>query len=103
MSMMIRTLRRADLPDNGVLTFEVGGVHYVVLDADGDVCAFAVSGPAAHDLDRAVVADGRLRCPLHGWPIDPRVGRCGAADLCRYETVPVEVDDDEIRVVLPTP
>ena len=103
MSMMIRTLRRADLPVNGVLTFEAGGVLYVACNADGDVSAFAVSGPAAHDLDRAVVAEGRLRCPLHGWPIDPQVGRCGVADRCRYEPVPVEIDGDDMRVVLPTP
>ena len=103
MPLMIQTLRRSDLPENGVLTFEVAGDHYVVADIEGEVQAFAVVGPAAEALARAAIAEGRLRCPLHGWPIDPQVGRCGAAELCRYDPLPVEVAGDEIRVSLPGP
>ena len=103
MPVMVHTLRRGDLPENGVITFEVAGAHYVVADIDGEVQAFAVSGPAVHDLDRAVIADGRLRCASHGWPIDAHCRGCGAAALCRYDPVPVEVEDKEIRVALPGP
>ena len=99
MPAMIRTIRRADLPENGVLTFEAAGAHYLVADIDGDVRAFAVVGPATRELARAAIAEGQLRCPLHGWAIDPYAGQCGAADLCRYDPMPVELDGDEIRVV----
>ena len=103
MSLRIHRLRRADVPENGALTFEVGGHAYLVADIDGDVRAFAVVGPATERLAGVVIADGRLRCPMHGWPIDPDEGRCGAAELCRYDPMPVEADDEEIRVSLPSP
>jgi nitrite reductase/ring-hydroxylating ferredoxin subunit len=99
MPLRIHALRRADLRENGVLTFEV----YVVADIEGEVHAFAVVGPAATRLEDAVIAEGRLCCPMHGWPIDPDEGRCGAADLCRYDPLPVEVEGEEIRVSLPSP
>lgn len=103
MPVMVHTLRRADLREGGVLTFEAAGAHYVVADVDGEVQAFAVSGPSVHRLDRAAVAEGRLRCPSHGWPIDAHGGGCGAAAVCRYDPVPVEAEDEEIRVELPGP
>jgi nitrite reductase/ring-hydroxylating ferredoxin subunit len=43
-----------------------------------------------------------VRCPLHGWPIDPDAGTCGAAELCRYRPLPVELGGDDIRVSLLT-
>jgi nitrite reductase/ring-hydroxylating ferredoxin subunit len=103
MPKTIRTLRRADVRENGVVTFEAGGAYYVVADIEGDVQAFAVVGPAVGYLDRAAIAEGRLRCPVHGWGIDPHTGRCGAADLCRYDPVAVEVEGEDIRVGLPCP
>jgi len=99
MRAVVRTLRRADLPENGVVAFDVGDTHYLVADIDGEVRAFAVVGPAVRDLARTAVAEGRVRCPMHGWAIDPDVGQCGAADLCRYDPVPVQVDGDVIRVL----
>lgn len=102
MPLAIHTLRRGDLPENGVLAFEAGGLHCVVADVEGDIQAFAVSGPAVPALARATVAEGRLRCPMHGWPIDPAAGRCGAADRCRYDPLSVETGEDDIRVTLPS-
>ena len=98
---MVHTLSRRDLPENGVVTFEAAGGHYLVADVEGEVVAFAVSGPAAGGLARGVVAEGRVHCPLHGWPIDPALGRCGAAERCHYETLPVAVEAAEIHVTLP--
>ena len=98
---MIHTIPRAALPENGVLGFEVEGNRYLVADVDGDVQAFLVAGPSAARADRAAVAEGRVRCPLHGWPIDPVEGGCGASSRCRYAPLPVEVDGDEVRVALP--
>jgi nitrite reductase/ring-hydroxylating ferredoxin subunit len=95
----IRVLRRSDLLENGTLSFEAEGTRYLVADVDGEIRAYAVTGAAAGSADRAVVAEGSLRCPLHGWPIGPE-GRCGAADLCRYHPLPVEVQGAEIRVGL---
>jgi nitrite reductase/ring-hydroxylating ferredoxin subunit len=102
MALTIRRIPRADLPENGVITFQAEGVHYLVADLDGELAAFAVTGPAVRDLDRAVIAEGRLRCPAHGWAIDP-LGECGAASLCRYDPIPVELHGDEIQVPLLPP
>ena len=100
MPLRVHALRRADLRENGVLTFEVAGRHFLVADIEGEIRAFAVIGPAGKRLDDTVIAEGRLRCPMHGWPIDPDEGRCGAAELCRYDPVPIEAEDEEIRVSL---
>jgi nitrite reductase/ring-hydroxylating ferredoxin subunit len=97
---MIRTLRRTDLHENEALSFEFAGTHYVVADVDGEVQAFAVVGPAARALERAAIAEGRLRCPMHGWPIDPEQGGCGAARRCHYDPLVVETEGDEVRVLL---
>ena len=100
MPLMIHTIARSALPENMVVSFEVAGTCYLVADVEGEVQAYALLGPSAARADRATVAEGRLRCSLHGWPIDPTEGRCGAAERCSYQGVPVEVDDDEIRVSL---
>jgi nitrite reductase/ring-hydroxylating ferredoxin subunit len=83
------------------MTFEVEGVRCLVVDAEGELRAFAVVGRSASSVGRAAVMDGRVLCPLHGWPIDPDDGRCRAADLCRYERLDVEANADEIRVRVP--
>ena len=97
---MIRRLRREELHENEAVSFQVGGMHYVVADVEGDVQAFAVVGPATRALDRAAIAEGRLRCPMHGWPIDPELGGCGAARRCHYDPLVVETEGDEVRVLL---
>ena len=63
--------------------------------------AFSVVGDSEQHVDRAAVADGRVLCPLRGWPIDPIDGRCGAAQRCLYEPLSVEVVGDQIRMSLP--
>ena len=73
--MTVHIVPRRDLPENGVLVFDMDGVRCLVADVDGDVRAFAMTGPAAGSADRAVVAEGFVRCPLHGWAIDPVEGR----------------------------
>ena len=99
--MAVHIVPRRDLPENGVLVFDVDGVRCLVADVDGDVRAFAMTGPAAGSADRAVVAEGFVRCPLHGWAIDPVVGRCGAASYCTYRPLPVQVRGGKLHVTLP--
>lgn len=92
---------RSAVPAGGVMTFEVEGVRCLVVDAEGDIRAFSVVGRSAPTVGRAAVVDGRVLCPLHGWPIDFDDGRCGAGEYCRYEPLAVEADAEEIRVRVP--
>jgi nitrite reductase/ring-hydroxylating ferredoxin subunit len=101
MGMPVHVVPRCDLPENGVLLLEIEGVHCLVADVDGDVHAFALAGPAAAVADRTVVAEGFVRCPLHGWTIDPIDGRCGAASHCQYRPLPVRVRGGNVHVTLP--
>jgi nitrite reductase/ring-hydroxylating ferredoxin subunit len=100
---MIHTIPRSALRVTGVVAFEVAGLHCLVADVDGDIQAFSVVGQAAGRIDRALVVEGRMVCPLHGWPIDAAGGGCGAGTLCSFERLPVEADAGEIRVSLPGP
>ena len=101
--MPFHVMQRSALAENGAVTFVVGGRTLLIADVDGEVRAFAVVGKSASRVGRAAVADGRVLCPLHGWPIDPGDGACGAAGLCRYEPLAVEVAGDELRVSAPSP
>jgi nitrite reductase/ring-hydroxylating ferredoxin subunit len=101
MATTIYRAPRTAVPADGVMTFEVDGVRCLVVDADGELRAFSVVGQSAPSVGRAAVVDGRVLCPLHGWPIDPDDGRCRASELCRYEPLTVEADADEIRVHVP--
>jgi nitrite reductase/ring-hydroxylating ferredoxin subunit len=102
MALMIHTIPRAALPEGTVLSFEVAGDRYFIANVDGEMQAYSVVGPSGASASKAAVAEGRVRCPLHGWPIDPIEGGCGAAEQCRYVPLRVEADGDEIRVSLPS-
>jgi nitrite reductase/ring-hydroxylating ferredoxin subunit len=97
----VHVIPRADVPPDGVVRFDAGGVTGLVADVDGDLQAWAVVGPSSAHAGEAAVADGRVLCPLHGWPIDARDGSCGAGRLCRYDRLRVDADEIAIRVHLP--
>jgi len=102
MPPMKHTLRRADLAENTVIGCAIEGARCLIVDIDGQVHAFRMHGPAARSSGLGTVAEGRLRCPLHGWPIDLDAGRCGAVEYCRYERLAVDVRGEEIHVHIPT-
>ena len=85
------------------MSFDADQVHCLVADVNGELQAFAVHGKTDRLAGRAVLSDGRILCPLHGWPIDPEDGRCGAGQACHYERLSVEVVGDEIWIGLPCP
>jgi nitrite reductase/ring-hydroxylating ferredoxin subunit len=97
---MIHVIPRSALPEDGVVSFEHDASLYLLADLEGEIRGFEVTGPAASEVSRAIVADGKIRCPMHGWPIDPEEGRCGASELCRYRPLQVEVSADQIRVLV---
>jgi nitrite reductase/ring-hydroxylating ferredoxin subunit len=97
---MTHTIAREALEENCSLSFETKGSHYLVADIEGEIHAFEVTGPAASEVSRAIVAEGTMRCPMHGWPIDPDEGRCGTSGPCRYRRLPVELTAREIRIRL---
>jgi nitrite reductase/ring-hydroxylating ferredoxin subunit len=101
--LRIHRIPRRTVPENGVVSFEAARTRCLIADVDGELQAFAVHGKTERLADRAALADGRILCPLHGWPIDPEDGRCGAAQACRYERLSVEVVGDDIWVGLPCP
>jgi nitrite reductase/ring-hydroxylating ferredoxin subunit len=103
MAPRIHVIPRASLAENSVLVFDLAGDRYLVADVEGDVQAYAVTGPSARRVGGAAVTDGHVLCPLHGWAIDPAGGGCGAADRCTYWPVPVEVDADSIKVIVSPP
>ncbi|HZP43618.1 MAG TPA: hypothetical protein VFD84_19190 [Candidatus Binatia bacterium] len=97
---MFLVLQRTDLQENAPATFDVDAVRCLVVDLEGTIRAWAVTGPAARDAHRTAVQDGRLCCPLHGWPVGPDESRCGALEGCCYRPLGVTLHGEEVRVDL---
>jgi len=82
------------------LSFELAGRRFRLVDCDGELMAHAVTCPhSLGPLDDAVVEDGVVRCPWHGYRYDLRSGRaCDRAGL-RLERAPrVEIHENTREV-----
>jgi nitrite reductase/ring-hydroxylating ferredoxin subunit len=89
---------RARLP----LLTEIDGRSYRVIEIGGELIAHATI--CAHmfgPLDEAVVEDGCLRCPWHGYRFDARTGRCADGRPLRLPPAPrVAIDEATTEVSL---
>lgn len=85
------TGREIVVEDRVIALYRVGDEFFAL---DG-ICPHA-GGP----LGKGVVSGTRVTCPWHGWQFDVRTGRhCLSANIAQ-ETLPVEVENGEVYVVL---
>jgi 3-phenylpropionate/trans-cinnamate dioxygenase ferredoxin subunit len=94
-----------DVPDEGVIPVEVGGVEVAIVKSCGQV--FAVRDECSHaqiQLSEGEVEECEIECWLHGSRFDLRTGE--PTSLPAYEPVPVypvRIDGDDVVVDGRTP
>jgi 3-phenylpropionate/trans-cinnamate dioxygenase ferredoxin subunit len=83
-----RACAATDVPDEGVVSVEIGGVEVAVVKSEGQY--FAVRDECSHaqiQLSEGDVGNCEIECWLHGSRFDLRTG--AALSLPAYDPVPV--------------
>ena len=100
-----RACAAADVPDEGVIPVEVGGVEVAVVKSEGQY--FAVRDECSHaqiQLSEGDVGECEIECWLHGSMFDLRTGK--AINLPATEPVPVypvRLEGGEVLVDVTSP
>ncbi|WP_344113613.1 non-heme iron oxygenase ferredoxin subunit [Kribbella alba] len=95
----------ADIPEDGVISVEVGGVEVAVVKTCDQI--FAVRDECSHaqiQLSEGEVADCQIECWLHGSRFDLRTGE--PTGLPAYEPVPVypvRIEGEDVLVDVKNP
>jgi 3-phenylpropionate/trans-cinnamate dioxygenase ferredoxin component len=103
MTEFVRACSVAEIPVEGVIGVEVGGVPVAIARADGEL--FAVHDVCSHEevaLSEGDVYDHTIECWLHGSCFDLRSGKpTGPPATQPVATYPVRIDGDDVYVALP--
>jgi 3-phenylpropionate/trans-cinnamate dioxygenase ferredoxin subunit len=103
MSEFVRACSVAEIPAEGVIGVEIGGVPVAIARADGEL--FAVHDVCSHEevaLSEGDVYDHTIECWLHGSCFDLRSGKpTGPPASKPVATYPVKIDGDDVYVALP--
>jgi 3-phenylpropionate/trans-cinnamate dioxygenase ferredoxin subunit len=100
-----RACALTDVPDEGVIPVEVGGVEVAIVKSCGQV--FAVRDECSHaqiQLSEGEVEECEIECWLHGSRFDLRTGE--PTSLPAYEPVPVypvRIDGEDVLVDVKNP
>ena len=99
-----RACAAADVPDEGVIPVEVGGVEVAVVKSEGQY--FAVRDECSHaqiQLSEGDVGECEIECWLHGSRFDLRTGKpTGLPATEPVATFPVELRGTEVYVDVTT-
>ena len=99
-----RACAAADVPDEGVVPVEVGGVEVAVVKSEGQY--FAVRDECSHaqiQLSEGDVGECEIECWLHGSRFDLRTGKpSGPPATDPVAVYAVQVDGDDVLVDVTT-
>ena len=80
---------------------DVGDASIVIVEADGRLAAYVNACPhQGRELDGALVDDGVLVCPWHGFRFEAASGDCISAPGAHLEALPLRIDDGVVRVLV---
>ena len=103
MTEFVRACSVAEVPAEGVIGVEVGGVPVAIARADGEL--FAVHDVCSHEevaLSEGEVYDHTVECWLHGSCFDLRSGKpTGPPATSAVPVYQVKIDGDDVYVALP--
>ena len=89
----------SDVPENGVISREVGDELVAIYNIDGTY--YAIGNACAHadgPLGEGTVEGCVVTCPDHGWQYDLRDGKCRTNPQARVPTYPVQIVGDAVCV-----
>lgn len=98
---MIAAAKVGDVPNFGKKVLNLAGQNVLLINVKGDF--FAVENDCPHQgspLTAAVVKEGYIACPRHGYRFSLSDGGCGEHPELRLRTFPVEVRGDDIFIEL---
>jgi 3-phenylpropionate/trans-cinnamate dioxygenase ferredoxin subunit len=98
---MILAAKTSEIPNFGKKVISVSGQEILFINIKGNI--FAVENECPHQgspLSAAVVKDGYIACPRHGYRFNLTDGRCSDHPELALKTYPVELSGDDILVDL---
>ena len=102
MSEFVRACALAEVPADGALGVEVGGVPVAIVRTGGDV--YALYDVCSHEevpLSEGEIYDHTLECWLHGSCFDVRTGKpTGPPATKPVPTYPVKIEGADVYVAL---
>jgi len=91
----------SEIPNFGKKVVAVNGQDVLLINIKGEI--FACENECPHQgapLQAAIVKDGHLSCPRHGYRFDLKSGGCHEHPECTLKIYPLQIQGDEIHVEL---
>ena len=98
---MIPAAKTCDVPNFGKKLVTVSGQEVLLINSKGSI--FAVESECPHQgspLQAAIVKDGYISCPRHGYRFNLADGSCSDHPEFTLRTYPVELRGDDILINL---
>ncbi|HJN89277.1 MAG TPA: nitrite reductase (NAD(P)H) small subunit [Verrucomicrobiota bacterium] len=90
-----------ELPEGIGIPYIVGNREIGLFKLVGEVCA--INGVCPHvggPLGEGFVENGKVYCPMHGWPFDLWTGQCASNPGVKVDCFETKVKDGEVFVRL---
>lgn len=96
-------LKTGEVPNNDLRIVEFGDLNVLLCNVAGTIYAFQNRCPHQNlSLKNGLLEGGVLTCPWHGYQFDVRQnGRCLTNPALKLESMPMKVENDVVKVVLP--
>lgn len=91
----------SDIPNFGKKAVSISGREILLINVKGSI--YAVENECPHQgspLSAAVVKDGYISCPRHGYRFNLTDGRCAEHPEFVLATFPVQLDGDSVLIDL---
>jgi len=98
---MIPAAKISQIPNFGKTVVQISGQEILFINIKGSI--FAVENECPHQgspLNAAIVKDGYLACPRHGYRFKLSDGTCGEHPEFTLKTYRVELQGDDILIDL---
>ena len=91
----------SEVPNFGKKVISVSGREILLVNVKGNI--YAVENDCPHQgspMSAAIVKDGYISCPRHGYRFSLTDGSCAEHPECTLATFPVQLNGDEISIDL---
>jgi len=91
----------SEVPNFGKKVVSIAGREVLLVNVKGNI--YAVENECPHQgspMNAAIVKDGYISCPRHGYRFSLMDGSCAEHPECTLATFPVQLNGDEISVDL---